>query len=199
MKSEDDLEEDEIISEAAEYSPKSEFSKPKIVYTAMEKCITDRGKEMKAGYYNTKLTKEGAPIRQWVEDTRQVFIGSVIAVKTCLSPEIKLNEPYKKLIEEYEKKKEELKKKYIYKERVQKNEGGIVMWVETNNNFIPEIDAKVIMKDVYNPSTAIEVIGGWNNHTNSYWNDSVEIYDKILATLNDLINKLNYFKMEIRF
>lgn len=202
MVSEEDSEEeeeDEIISEAAEYSPKSEFSKPKIIYDAMERCLVARAKEMKAGYYNTKLTKEGIPIKQWVEDTRQIFIGSVIAAQTCLNPEIKQEEAFKKRIDKYEKDKETIKKKYIYKERIQKNNKGRVMWVMTGTEFIPDIDAKVIVQDVFDQRKAIEIIGGWNNYTNSYWNELVEVYDKILATLNDLINNLNYFKMGVRF
>ena len=61
-------ENDEIISEEAEYSAKSEFSKPKIVFNAMQKCIESRAKEMKPGYENTKLTRDGLPIRTWIED-----------------------------------------------------------------------------------------------------------------------------------
>lgn len=191
--------EDEIISEAAEYSPKSEFSKPKLVYTAMEKCINARGKEMKAGYYNIKLSKEGAPMKIWIEDSRQVFAGTVMAVKTILSPEIKLNPDYRKVIEKHISKIKEIKNKYVYEEKKLVNNDGVMLWIKNGMRYIPEIGTKVIMGDVENPENATSTIGGWDNYTNCYWNETVEIYDKILETLNDLINKLNYFKVGIRF
>ena len=130
--------EDIGMTEGSEYSPKSEFSKPKLVYDAIQRCIEARGKEMKAGYENTKLTRDGLPIITWIPDARQIFIGCVIAVKDILDPEILSNNEYKKLIEECDKKIQESEKLYSYKEleRKQDKNTGRRLWVETEKKFL---------------------------------------------------------------
>ncbi len=190
---------DEIISEGAEYSPKSEFSKPKLVYEAMQKCIQSRAKEMKAGYENIKLTKDGMPIKTWVEDSRLIFIGSVIALQTILSPEIKNTEGYPSKIKGFEDKIKEAKETYSYTEWVKENKNGTMIWTKTSKKYIPEVGSSVVLLDLARPRSGDLIKGGWDNKTNIYWDIVLLQYDLILACLNDLINKLNYFKSKTNY
>lgn len=199
--SEDYDEEDD--EELAEYSPKSDFSKAKVVEDAIRKCIEARGKEMKAGYYNTKLTKEGDPIRMWVEDSRQIFIGTVIALRTLLFPEIKTDTTCKESLKKIDEKKKQILDKYSYKEKSLERDTKTrrMIWKENGNKIMPEIDAVVVAFNPMNPQVAKEIRGGWNLYTNAYWNDLVDIYDRTFATLNNLIgsDSINYFKTKSSF
>ena len=187
------------MTEGAEYSPKSEFSKPKLVYDAVQKCIEARGKEMKAGYYNVKLTREGMPIRTWIPDSRQIFVGSVIALKSILSTEIKEQEEIKTSIDNFDKEINTTKKKYSYEELVEEREGQRIRWKKTGKKFIPEIGSMVVIQNVVNPTIGEGTIGGWDSKTNIYWEIIMEEYDKIFSAINDLINKKNFFKSKVSY
>lgn len=191
---------DEYESDIAEYSLKSDFSKAKVVEEATKKCIDARGKEMKAGYYNTKLTKDGQPIRTWVEDSRQIYIGTVIALRNLLSPEIKNNENCKTSLKKLDEDKKKIFDNYCYTEKIQeKNKKGRMIWKDNSRKMIPEIDDVVVVKNPGNPSMGLRGKGHWNLYVNAYWNDLVDVYDKIFATLNNLIDSLNYFKHKTSF
>lgn len=194
-----DYEKDEEISEGAEYSPKSEFSKPKLCEEAVRKCIEVRSKEMKKGFWNTKLTKEGLPIKTWVEDTRQIFIGSVVALKSILSPEINLDKNCKKDMGDFEKNLKQAREDYSYEEQIIEMEGSNSIWKKSGKKYIPEIGAKVIIKDITRKNFAVQVIGGWDSKVNIYWDVIFQEYDKIFPRLNELINKLNYFKQKVSY
>lgn len=187
------------ITEGAEYSPKSEFSKPKLVYDAVQRCIEARGKEMRAGYYNTKLTKDGMPIRTWIPDTRQIYTGSVIALKSILSTEIKETSDIKKEIDKSEKEIKSTKEKYSYEELVKEREGDRIRWKKTGGKFIPEVGSMVVIQNVITPSIGEEIIGGWDSKTNLYWGIVLEEYDKMFSVINELINKKNFFKSKVSY
>ncbi len=189
----------DIESENAEYSAKSDFSKAKIVYEAMQKCIQARGKEMKAGYYNHKVSNDGSILKIWVEDSRQVFIGSVEVLRGLLSPEIKNEKKYDSAIKKYYEHKIKIKKIYMYHEKMPENEKGKILLKKTGRAFIPEIGLSVIVPDLRNPVIGKAVMGGWDNNVNAYWDELVILYDYIFAILNDLINHLNYFKQSIAY
>ncbi len=184
----------------AEYSLKSDFSKAKVAEEATKKCIDARGKEMKAGYYNTKLTKDGQPIRTWVEDYRQIYIGTVIALRNLLSPEIKNNKNCKQSLKKLDEDKKKIFDSYCYTEKIQEiNKIGRLVWKDDSRKMIPEIDDVVVVKNPGNPSMGLRGKGHWNLYVNAYWNDLVDVYDKIFATLNNLIDSLNYFKQKSSF
>ena len=190
--------EEEIISEGAEYSPKSEFSKARVVEKVILLCIEARGREMRPGYYNTKLTKDGQPIRIWIEDARKVFVGRVDALLGVLDPEIIKSSTRKEEIKKLLDKRKIAFNKYSYQEQVlKKGETNRLLWVSSDSTIIPEIDDVVIIINPRRTDTATEIKGGWNLKVNAYWNDLVKIYDGIFATLNSLIDDLNYFKQGI--
>ncbi len=193
------LDYDDIDSEEAEYSSKSDFSKAKIIYEAMQKCIEARGKEMKSGYYNNKISNDGSITKIWIEDTRQVFVGTVEILRGLLSPEIKNEKAYKKVIKDYYDRKKEIKEIFIYTERLPELQNGRIILKESERKFMPEIGSIVIIKDIRNPSIGKQVRGGWDNQINAYWDELIVLYDYIFAVLNDLINHLNYFKQQIAY
>jgi hypothetical protein len=194
-----DINYSDIESDNAEYSAKSDFSKAKIVYEAMQKCILARGKEMKAGYYNHKVSNDGSIMKIWVEDSRQVFIGSVEVLRGLLSPEIKNEEEYNSAIKKYYEHKNAIKEIYKYHEKMPENDQGKVLLKKTGRSFIPEIGLAVIVPDLRTPIIGKSVRGGWDNNVNAYWDELVVLYDYIFAILNDLINHLNYFKQSIAY
>ncbi len=192
---------EEVVSELGEYSPKSEFSKPKLVYDAIQKCVEARGKEMKAGYENTKLTKDGLPITTWIPDSRQIYVGCVVALECILSSEIIANKPYEKKIKECNEKIQKCVEDYSYEEQEQKLdiETGRVTWTKTGQKLIPEIGSYVVMRSIRNPGFADSIKGGWDDKTNLYWGLLIKEYDNMFSYLNQLVNKLNFFKAKATF
>jgi hypothetical protein len=198
-------EELDLISETPEYSPKSEFSKARVCEQAVVKCIEARGKEMRKGYWNMKLNpKTGEVIKTWIPDSRKEFIGCVEALKSLLSPEIRRNPAIKKSIRKLLKKKKVAFKLYCYEERElewkkTEDEQTIPFWVKTGRNFLPEIDEVVVVPSKNNPQSINPSKTNWNNYINAYYDEVFEIYDKIFARLNILVDQLNYFKQQISF
>jgi len=194
--------EDDIISEGAEYSPKSEFSKPKVAEDAVRKCIEARGKEMIQGYFNYSFSQDGTPMKTWVPDSRMVYDACVNVLRNLLSPEIKQNETFKDVEKNIRERKEELLNKYGYQELVPElNELGQVTYKATGNKYIPRVGDTVMVKKV-NPQgklTASEVVGGWNQKTNFYQDELIKLNDYLFGALNELIDSLNYFKQKVSF
>ena len=194
---EEDDEDD--IFETPEYSPKSEFSKPKKVEEAVTNCINARGKEMCKGFWNTKLTKDGSPIRTWVEDSRKVFIGTVIALRNLLAPEISRDKNFKKFEENFNTSKQTLFTNYSYTEKQLERTGEGKKWVSTKRKMIPEIDAIIVHPNPTNQSSAKETRGYWNLYTNAYYDELLLLYDEVFAQVNILIDSLNYFKQVLHY
>jgi len=196
---------DEFVGEAPEYSPKSEFSKAQIVQKAMEKCIELRNQEMKPGYYNVKLDKSGFPQKIWIPDARERFIGSVIVLRNLLSPEISRDKTFQDKEKKYKKEMDELFEHYAYEEYSlieQKDETGnfINKYKKTGYIIMPEMDDKIVLQVLkFGKYEGKESIGGWNKKVNCYRSELVYIYDEYFALLNNLIDKLNYFKVKSSF
>lgn len=203
-KSEDSVyDDDDIVSEVAEYSPKSEFSKPKLAYEASSKCIESRGKEMISGFWNMKSSKDGTPYKTWIEDSRKVYIGCVEALNNIMFPERQRNSLMKEFEEYFVEEKKKLFKKYCYTEKKRQIENGRIIWKETGKKMLPPIGAVVVMRNMDNEylkkNVAEEVKGGWDNYINAYHDELLLLYDEMFAHLNNLIDSLNYFKQEISF
>ncbi len=156
---------------------------------------------MKAGYFNVQLTKDGMPIKNWVEDSRKVFIGAVQALKAILTPEISQKEfsEIKRRMDEYDIIKKNLFEKYCYKERIKQVKNGMLVWIESGRKMIPEIDDFVVIPNPARANGALEGKGGWNTYVNAYWNEMVDLHDEVFSVLNQLINDLNYFKQKVQW
>lgn len=195
---------DDIIDESPEYSPKSDFSKARQVDAAVTKIIELRAKEMKAGYWNMEM-KHGFPIKQWVPDSRKAFISGINALRALMHPESIRDKQYqvveKKLTEQMTK----LLDTFAYEEKrlEMKNDGktmgGIPVWVSTGIKYMPEIGATVTMRNDLQPSIANTIQGGWDDKVNAYWESLVLIYDEYFSEINLIIDRLNYFKQSVSF
>src|SRR3989304_3939376 len=82
------------ISSGSDYSPKAEFKQALNAMDAMKFCREARATEMKQGFWNTKLDKQGNAIRVWQPDQRKIFVNSVIAFENLLSSECKADNTY---------------------------------------------------------------------------------------------------------
>lgn len=193
-------EEDENLAEA-DYSRKSDFSKARVVEDAIRKVQELRSQEMIKGYYNFITLPSGDLKKVYVPDSRKAFIGGVESLKSILAPESLLDDKMKDVLKEIEDKKEELFNVYSI-ERV------ILVGMdlkETGKKYIPEVDegypVRVIKKKPNSTSNMVgftEQVGYWNFNVNQYWNQMVELYDKLFGELNLLVSrpKINYFKQK---
>ena len=190
------MEQDETISEGAEYSSKSEFSKPKLVEEAIRKCVEARSKEMRSGYYNYKFDKStDSYVKIWIQDTRKIFDAHIKAVRNLLSPEIKADSIY---LSKEKKIKEEMKNifnKHCYTIRFLENH----IWKFTDQKVIPEHDEEVICNLTNGSNTADKIKGGWNLHTTIYWDEITIGNDIMFGMLNDLVSRINYFKQKVNY
>lgn len=208
---------EDIIDESAEYSPKSEFSKPKLVFEVTQRCMEKRAKEMRKGYYNTTFTKEEMPIKTWVEDSRKVYCASVTALRKLLTPEIledkisKVEETEKEtedkskdkkdkktIIEEIDTKIKELFKRYAYYDLVKV---GDKYKKSKEKYFMPEPDSSVGIINIMPDKTQVikEIPCYWNKYIDAYWNEMVELSDELFENLMRVIHRKNYFKAQISF
>ncbi len=188
---------DGYIDEGAEYSPKSEFSKPALTYRAFEKCIEARAREMKKGYYNTTVTKDGLPIRSWVEDTRKVYCSAVHALRLTLASEL-LNDEYFNEDNYYFNDIEKNHSYFIYEAC---RENGKTKYKKTDKYFMPEIDTIVQVRTILpdGNETLVNTPGYWNKYIDSYWTYMVKECDALYNDLMRVVHRLNYFKQSIRF
>lgn len=195
----------DIIDGSPEYSPKSELSKPRQVDTALARCVDARGQEMKAGYWNTKFTKDKTPIRVWIPDARKIYIARVQALKCLLNPEINRDEKYKLFLSGVKERERRIFDKYAYEDKVIDFVYDSVLMQRrpilkpNGEKYMPDIDEIVTVKDPTNPTKAMTQPKLWNSKVNAYYDEMVLLYDDIFSNLNDLIDRLNYFKMVLNY
>ena len=189
---------EEETLEETDYFTKTELSKPSKVSEQISRILALRSQDLREGYTTWITDKFGSPHPQVVTDSRKAYIGSVIALKLLLAPEIESLPKYKKLVEEYKKGEQELLKEYGYQERISKqfDKQNQVFWNYGKRFYLPEIGAVLPGDDHKFPRSArIELIQGmWDNYVSLYWNGIVQLCDKLFADLNKLVHELNYFE-----
>lgn len=197
--------EDDIVSEGAEYSPKSDFSKAIHVSEAVKIVRENRSKEMKAGYMNSALDKQGNEVKTWVPDTRKIYVSSVDALRCLLTPERRRGkEEFKKLDKAFTEDKKKIWNKYAYEDfdvkKIQVDNSSASRYkIEKNKEmFLPDIDDQVKTPNIENGAIKYEK-GYWNQKVKAYWTEILELYDQYLEELNVLIDDINYFKTSINF
>jgi len=197
MVEEENNQEELLDLDEAEYSKKSEYSKPAVIQTQVMRCNELRSKEMVEGHTIRTFDKAGNYKVIDIPDTRQPFIGGVIALKTNLTPEI-LREP--KIKESLSKIDNELKilfNKYKYNELELKFEDRKPILIYSGNKYIPKKGAILvnnIKRSSGKPPSENMVEGLWDNKISAYWDEMVLLYDKLFAELNVLIDINDYFK-----
>ena len=175
-------------------STKVEYSYPMLVMIRVQDCGKKRAEEMIYGFWNTVVDRHGVARKTWVQDTRNVFISSVVALLNLLAPKIKED---KKFQEEYEKLEKKITKSFdnfCYEDYEPNNLGnGEIRYKKNEIKYIPQVDAEVFMVDV-RTGLLTNIKGGWNLKRNAYYDSILILYDKIFAELNNLIDRLGYFK-----
>jgi hypothetical protein len=196
---------EDIIDSTPEYSPKSEFNKAVQVGGAFLACVNARGTEMKSAYWNTKLTKTGEAVKTYYPDARKIYIARVQTLKIILNPEINRDDITKKAIKRLVEEETKLILYYGYRDKelvsvkdpVTGQDKGL--WKDTGKIIIPEVDAVVTVANPVKPGSSVTNSGLWNKNINKYYDELVLVYDKIFQELNDLIDRLNYFKSALNY
>ena len=182
----------------SEYSSKSEYSKPSVIQTQVMRCNELRSKEMSEGHTFRTMDKSGNYKVIDLPDTRQPYVGAVIALKNNLTPEILRDNEIKTELEKIKDKMDELFNKYKYEElKLSYNENKEPILVYTNDEYLPKKGAiliKRIVRGGNKPPREEEVEGLWDNKINAYWDKMVFVYDELFSVLNILIDKNEYFK-----
>jgi len=199
MVDEEDKKEELLDLDEAEYSKKSEYSKPLVIQTQVMRCNELRSKEMIEGHTIRTFDKSGNYKIIDVPDTRQPFIGGVIALRTNLAPEIirEEEETSRINIENIDKKIKTLFEKYKHKEVVLEYKDKKPKLVYSGSEYIPKKGAvlvKNINKSAGKPPSENKIEGLWDNKISAYWDKMVLLYDKLFAELNILIDINDYFK-----
>jgi hypothetical protein len=197
----DEEDEDKENLSEAEYSKKAEYSKPQSVQEAVRGVVIARAKEMREGYWNCSVLQNGMEKKVYIGDTRKEFIGSVLALKSILSPEIKRSKVMQEVLDEVDKKLVGVFEEYaVPKVRVEGEE-----IIKIGKKYIPEMDEDIPVllvirgrdTDSYE-ETIVGKKGYWNYNVRQYWNELVLVYDYLFAELNNLIDSpgVNYFKQK---
>ena len=193
------MEETQQTNSDAEISYKNnEFTKSKIIEEAIRKCMQSRCNEMRDGYFNTRLDKGGNPIKTWMPDSRKVFISCVDNLISLMNPETQRDDTFKKYYkEDFDKKMQKVFNLFKYEARkLSKNDKGDVIWKKTGAEFMPKIDDKCVVRDADNPNTFIRIRGVWNDNVNQYYDEFLSIYDGMFEQLNNVLDRLKYFKSD---
>jgi len=186
-----------LEDEDAEYSRKSEFSKAAVVQSQVIKCNELRSKEMCEGHTLRLLDNQGNLKIIDIPDSRQPYVGSLIALKSNLAPEISRNKPIKEKLKIFNVKKKTIYDKYKYKEVELKELDDELKLVYSGREYIPKKGAVLIAnvkKSRSSPVKEIKIEGLWDNQINAYWDDMIILYDKLFEDLNVLIDANGYFK-----
>ncbi len=181
---------------------KSNFSKGGITQEAIKKCLLLRSTEMKAGYYNYVFTN-GLWNKSWLADTRDTYISSVIALKQLLTAEIYRNKECKNILQSLDKDSEKLFNKYAYspyEQEIQSN-GQSIFNINDKIKYMPTMESSLnipVFDGQRNRKIIKMVKKGWDEYINAYKDGLVIIYDKMFGELNVLVDKIKYFRGEIR-
>jgi len=182
-------------------STKNEFSKQGLVMEAIRSCRVARSQEMKAGFWNEKITKDGSPIRMYIGDTRKIFISNMEALKSLLAPEILADTSlsFKTFTIKFEADTKRLFELYAYHE-VEYNYEKKTSFT-TGRIYLPDLDASIpvgVSHDPYGSESEVEYERGkWNSYVNAYWDNMVLLYDKLFAELAKLIDRTHNFKKKL--
>ena len=175
-------------------SGKSGFDKATLANITVADCVKKRAVEMRKGYWNEKLDKNGNVAKEWKEDTRKVYINSVIALKLLLAPEIK--EDKKLNVSEILEEEQVIYDKYIYEEvKLDYDSLRNLIVKKTGLKYLPDIGSSVLIQTM----KGWEMIdGGWDGKANAYIDEVVLVYYKLFEAVNLLTARINYFKRKPR-
>ncbi|MCK5176113.1 MAG: hypothetical protein KAQ92_00165 [Candidatus Aenigmarchaeota archaeon] len=199
--------------EAISYGKKHGFDKAGIVAEAVRNCCKKRAVEMCPGYQTHIRDKFGNVFLKVIPDSRKEYIGSIIALASLLTFEIRTHPKSKKEYEEFKKEEKKIKEKYLYSERtfaIKKDaEGKVILGSEGSYIFetiivkggkkwlpektellpVPVTDMKREKSGVINKKMFIkQEMGIWNNNIDAYWDEMIELHGNLFSELNFLIS-----------
>lgn len=156
------------------------FSHSALVMSCLRKCTDLGSREMREGWFNEKIDKNGLIIKTRVDDTRKAFISSVKIAMAIMKPDMddSAKENIKKI-------KEELKNEF---KRLDDEED------EEFNGLSPILQHQRIVSGIIPVKNSL-------NRELPYYNMFIDIeydtYLNILGELSDLTARKDYFKAEM--
>jgi hypothetical protein len=75
------------------------FSHQLLIMQAMDAVFKNGAKDLREGFWNTKIDKNGNAIKTYEEDTRKIFVGSIKGLMMLSHRDYKESKLYKPLIE----------------------------------------------------------------------------------------------------
>jgi len=145
---------------------------------------------MKPGYWNIITLPNGSIKKSYFPDARKQYIGSVEYLKGLLGYEVNASSKGKDAIKKFTNDKKTIFDKY-----------SVIAQFDPKEKYIPEVDEvfpiEVILKDKMGRSLRkiwTEKQGIYNWKVQRYWDNLVEIYDRLFDALNLLIAEKEFFK-----
>lgn len=169
---------------------KDEFSNGELVMMAFRKCIELGSKEMREGYYNTKMDRAGNVNYIYVPDTRKELIEAVETLLMIMADDIE--EATQTNIDEVLEGKKGQDGKFS---------GGlkqVYITLCTNEKDIWE-NASLMMKQQWNNKNIFQregMLSAALPFATDYLIEKVSAYRKIVGILKKRIKDLNYYKEE---
>lgn len=156
------------------------FSNGELVMMAFRKCIELGAKEMRDGYYNTKMDRAGNVNYIYVPDTRKEFIESVETLLMIMEDDV--DEITKKAIDEVN---HNLSEIYI---KLLNNEKDV--WEEASLQMQKQWNARNIFYREGFLSAALPF-------ATDYLIEKVTAYRKIVGVVKKRLKEMNYYKEEM--
>jgi len=156
-----------------------EFSHSSLVMSSMRKCSEAGSKEMREGWFNERIDRQGNQIKTYIEDTRKAFIESVRSLKMIMAGDIDKLASAKLKLYFYlikEKEKELIKYENNVWDKLTPNEK--IIYIKSGQRHFTKMLSNKLLKEHF-----IEYeLKQWRN---------------IFAELSRLTKRLDYFKADL--
>jgi len=173
----DQYEEGDIIEPEEYRNPEEQsFNHQSLVMTGMKKCLELGSKELREGWWDEKVDRQGNVRRTWNCDTRKEFmeaVQSLLMIMTC-----DFDDEAKKNISELKEKIKERKKFWINEE-----------WRWWNNLSQMQQqqlmrEGKAVVQGMFNSKLSFD---------NYFYDEEIQIYREVCTELNNLTFRLDFY------
>jgi hypothetical protein len=173
----DQYEEGDIIEPEEWRNPEEQsFNHQTLVMTCMRKCIDLGSKELREGWWDEKIDKQGNVRRVWNEDTKKAFMESVrslLMIITCDfddEAKTKINKLKQDIAD---------RKKFWLGEEWR-------WWCSLNNMQQQQLarEGKSAVSGMFNSKLSFD---------NYFYDDEIQIYREICTELNNLTYRLDFY------
>lgn len=155
----------------------NKFSHQTLVMNALKRVAETGSKELKEGYWNEKIDKNGNHTREYVTDTRKEFISSVKTLLMFMDRDY--DEEARKVITMLLQRLEERKQFWLNEEWR--------FWNTLNDMTQRKLasEGKAVSKGFFNPRLQFD---------NFYFEDETETYRQICTEINKLIKRIGDYE-----